>query len=133
MEKNFDRETMRITVDYNNMMQETLGSRGLSVDELKANRVKPSKVYTEDYFKDHALIFVTTVFSCTGEAPDVTCVHVSGNSIEVIARRSEAHDEGRQWWGTFLEVSLSDLPAGDSEVTLHSYHTINHDDEPEQT
>ena len=104
-----------------------------SVDELKANRVQPSKVYTEDYFKDHALIFVTTVFSCTGEAPDVTCVHVSGNSIEVIARRSEAHDEGRQWWCTFLEVSLSDLPAGDSEVTLHSYHTISHDDEPEQT
>jgi glucose-6-phosphate isomerase len=33
--KTYDREAMRITVDYNNMMRETLGSRGLSVDELK--------------------------------------------------------------------------------------------------
>ena len=29
-QKTFDREAMRITVDYNNMMQETLGARGLT-------------------------------------------------------------------------------------------------------
>ena len=34
--KGFDREAMRITIDYNNMMQETLGARGLTTDELKA-------------------------------------------------------------------------------------------------
>ena len=28
--KGFDREAMRITIDYNNMMQETLGERGLT-------------------------------------------------------------------------------------------------------
>ena len=35
-QKAFDREAMRITVDYNNMMQETLGARGLTKDELLA-------------------------------------------------------------------------------------------------
>ena len=34
--KAFDREAMRITVDYNNMMRETLGEHGLTADELKA-------------------------------------------------------------------------------------------------
>ena len=34
--KTYDRESMRITVDYNNMMQETLGARGLTKDELLA-------------------------------------------------------------------------------------------------
>ena len=32
----YDREALRITVDYNNMMQETLGARGLTKDELLA-------------------------------------------------------------------------------------------------
>ena len=35
-QKGFEREAMRITVDYNNMMRETLGARGLTVEELKA-------------------------------------------------------------------------------------------------
>ena len=34
--KVYDREAMRIRVDYNNMMRETLGARGLSKDELSA-------------------------------------------------------------------------------------------------
>ena len=33
---NYDCEALRITVDYNNMMQETLGARGLTQDELLA-------------------------------------------------------------------------------------------------
>lgn len=32
----YNREALRITVDYNNMMQETLGSNGLSTEELTA-------------------------------------------------------------------------------------------------
>lgn len=38
--KKFDREAMRITVDYNNMMRETLGDRGLTADELTALPLK---------------------------------------------------------------------------------------------
>ena len=38
--KKFDREAMRITVDYNNMMRETLGERGLTADELTALPLK---------------------------------------------------------------------------------------------
>ena len=34
--KTFDREVMRITVDYNNMMQETIGEHGLTTEELTA-------------------------------------------------------------------------------------------------
>lgn len=37
---NYDREALRITVDYNNMMQETLGERGLTLDELNALPLK---------------------------------------------------------------------------------------------
>ena len=39
-QKAFDRRTMRIAVDYNNMMRETLGERGLTADELKALPLK---------------------------------------------------------------------------------------------
>ena len=34
--RTYEREALRITVDYNNMMRETLGERGLSIEELKA-------------------------------------------------------------------------------------------------
>lgn len=47
--KKFDREAMRITVDYNNMMRETLGERGLTADE---------QLYTEGPF-DKVVTFLS--------------------------------------------------------------------------
>lgn len=49
---NYDREALRITVDYN-MMQETLGERGLTLDELNA---LPLKAAVEGMKATYALL-----------------------------------------------------------------------------
>ena len=101
--------------------QEALKSRVIrSADALKSNRIQPVKAYTDEYFNDHALIFVSTVFSCTGDLPEVTKVHNSGNTIEIMAEREPAMDEALQWWCTFIEVDKSEIPNGEPEIILHS-------------
>jgi len=103
-----------------------------SMAELNASRVQPKKQYTEEFFKDHALIFVSTVFSDSGDLPTVTNVHTRGNTIEVTAERPEAREKEMQWWSIFLEVDLADLTMDTPEVVLHSYQTIRQDIDPQE-
>ena len=91
-----------------------------SLDDLKANRIQPKKEYNENYFKDHVLIFVSTVFTCTGDPPEVTKVHTGGSTIEVTAERKTAEAEALQWWCTFIEADKTDVPVGDAAIILHS-------------
>lgn len=91
-----------------------------SAEELKASRIQPKKEYSEEYFSDHALIFVSTVFSCTGDLPAVTSVRCIGDTIAVTAERVPAMAEALQWWCTFLEVDKADLPDGNAEIILYS-------------
>lgn len=91
-----------------------------SAADLKANRIQPEKDYSEDYFNDHALVFVSTFFSCTGDLPEVTKVHVNSKSIEVTAEREPAMDEAVQWWCTFIEVSQADIAGTGNQIILHS-------------
>lgn len=91
-----------------------------SAADLKANKIQPEKEYTDAFFDDHALIFVSTIFSCTGDLPEVTKVHVSGGTIEVTADREPAMDEAVQWWCTFIEVSQADIAGTGNQIILHS-------------
>lgn len=91
-----------------------------SAEDLKANPVQPEKQYSDDFYRDHALIFVSTVFTCTGDLPEVTAVRCNGNRIEVTAVREPAMDEALQWWCTFIEVDAAEIPADSAEIVLHS-------------
>ena len=89
-----------------------------SAEQLKGNRIQPVKVYPEDYFKENALIFVSTVFSNTASSkPAVTKMTFRDNTLRIYAKRNNADDEALEWWCTFLEVRKADI-AGTDENTV---------------
>lgn len=83
-----------------------------SEDQLTQNAVQPAKKYAEDYFDNHALIFISFTFGDEIERlPTVTNVSCNGRIIYIHADRGtyEIADDAEQWWCTFLEVQKDDL------------------------
>ena len=93
----------------------------LSAEQLNANLNQPAKTYTEQFFADHALIYVGVEYANTASAPPtVTKLTRSGNTVTVHAARKDAMMEAKQWWCTFFEVSKSAL-AGIDEYAAFDY------------
>lgn len=91
-----------------------------SLDELKQNIIQPVKEYSEEFFKDRALIFATKVFARTGNPKVAEVLFYSGWCDVGIEKKVEEGEEQKDyWWCTFLEVDRSKL-GNPCSVHLHA-------------
>ena len=93
--------------------QETLKScLILNADQLKKNLIQPSAAYSEEFFKDNALIFVNVEFG-SGRTSHVKVTKVTYDktnfTINVERGPQNVENEEIQWWCCFLEISKSDI------------------------
>lgn len=95
-----------------------------SRQQLLECAVQPAKDYAEDFFADHVLIDLITVFSCWTQAlPTVTEVSRQGDILQIHADRDWAMDEALQYWSIYLEINKKDLEGMENPITVELHVT----------
>ena len=91
----------------------------LDSEHLNSSIIKPAKDYTDDFFNDNALIFISVFFANTAlEPPIIKEIEYNGNTISISTQRGFAALEAWEWWCCFLEVSKSDFPEANTETVI---------------
>jgi hypothetical protein len=94
----------------------------LDAAQLKQLAVQPKNAYTQEFFEDHALIFISELFLHTASgSPRISCVSCYDNVLEIAAVRNPAYGEDIEYWCTFLEVNKADLNGADENAFFHFY------------
>ncbi|MBP5361754.1 MAG: hypothetical protein J6Y71_01805 [Ruminococcus sp.] len=89
------------------------------LEQLNNNIIKPAKDYSNVFFSNNALIFISVDFANTASSPPtITKIEYNEGIIHIDTQREIAVDEAEEWWGCFLEVNKSDFEGANSETVV---------------